>query len=438
MPFSITKTERWISITTIALATIASSLSLTAQDTPSKQPSRFYVFNLGAPGGGTSAAAASINNAGWISGSALQSDGVSEHAELWLGTPLDLGTFGGANSAIAWPNKNNKGMIAGIAETADINKLGEDWSCALAEFPSITNHICLGFLWEAGVMTPLPPFQGGLDSFATAVNNRGQVVGWAENSVHESTCVSPQVLQFEAAIWGPELGEMIELPPLSGDLDGAATAINDKGEVVGISGICDQAVGRFSAKHAVLWKNGVPIDLGNFDGGKAWNTPTAMNNKTQIVGFANLAGTPSGELNPVAFIWTPEHPIRKILPLSGDSNDIAWGINDRGQVVGQSGNRAFLYEDGVATDLNSLIQPDSSLSLELANDINDRGEIVGFAKDANTGDTVAFLAVPVYEGSIGDAKLTAQFEGRTRRFSAPESSRLPVFGRFLGGGSGMK
>jgi probable HAF family extracellular repeat protein len=229
---------------------------------------------------------------------------------------------------------------------------------------------------------------------------------------------------------------MTELPPFSGDLDGAATAINDKGEVVGISGICDQAVGRFSARHAVLWENGVPIDLGNFDGGKAWNTPTAMNNHTQIVGFANLPDTPSGELNPVAFLWTREHKIQKLPPLSGDSNDIAWGINDRGQVVGQSGNRAFLYEDGGMTDLNSLIQPDSSLNLELANDINDRGEIVGFAQDVTTGDTVAFLAVPVYGGGVPEVTLAAQSrpqkEGNSQRPSPPKNSRqlLPVFGRF--------
>ena len=41
--------------------------------------------------------------------------------------------------------------------------------------------------------------------------------------------------------------------------------------------------------------------------------------------------------------------------------------------------RAFLYENGVMTDLNSLVQPDSSLDLLLANDINDRDEIVALA-----------------------------------------------------------
>jgi uncharacterized membrane protein len=92
-------------------------------------------------------------------------------------------------------------------------------------------------------MTPLPPFAGGYNSYATGANNRGQVVGWAENGVHDSTCNTAfQILQFRAALWEPN-GEMRELPPLPGDSTSAATAINDKGQVVGISGACGIAVG---------------------------------------------------------------------------------------------------------------------------------------------------------------------------------------------------
>lgn len=72
---------------------------------------------------------------------------------------------------------------------------------------------------------------------------------------------------------------------------------------------------------------------------------------------------------------------------------VANAINNRGQVVGTScadpffdNCRAFLWQDGVMTDLNTLIPTSSSLSLVIANDITDRGEIVGFAIDQNTGD----------------------------------------------------
>jgi hypothetical protein len=37
---------------------------------------------------------------------------------------------------------------------------------------------------------------------------------------------------------------------------------------------------------------------------------------------------------PVAFIWSEATGTQKVLPLPGDTNAIAYAINDRGQVVG--------------------------------------------------------------------------------------------------------
>jgi len=421
-----------------AISTLAISVPLaTAQQ--AKQPPRYYVFNLGDPGAGTVAAAASINNLGWIAGDSWESGNVNEHAFLWVGTPVDLGTLGGANSAVAWPNKNNHGQVAGIAETADINPLNEAWSCALANFPTITNHICFGFTWEDGVMTALPPLPGGMDSYAAGVNNKGQIAGWAENGVHDPTCNNTppinQVLQFEAVVWGPNLGEMTQLSPFGSDPDSAATAINDKGQIVGISGLCANAAGTTSAEHAVLWesKYTAPIDLGNFDGGLAWNTPTAINNRGQVVGFGNQQGSPASAFNPIGFFWDKHRGIVAINPMSDDTNSWAWGINQRGQAVGQSFNlntgaaRAFLYEDGKSTDLNTLIQADSSLQLLLANDINDEGEIVGFATDTNTEATVSFLAVPVSEGN---QRFARHGESDLGNKAVPEQMHRPYAGVF--------
>jgi probable HAF family extracellular repeat protein len=436
-------------IVIVAISTLAISGPLsTAQH--AKQMPRYYVFSLSDPGGGNGAAAASINNLGWIAGDAVQPGYLTEHAELWVGSPVDLLTLGGPNSAVAWPNKNTYGQIAGVSETADMNPFNEAWSCALANFPTITNHICYGFIWEDGAMTALPPLPGGLDSYAAGINNKGQVAGWAENGVHDPTCNNTppfnQVLQFEAVVWGPKLGEMTQLSPYGSDPDSAATAINDKGQIVGISGLCDIAAGNTSAEHAVLWssKYAPPIDLGNFDGGLAWNTPTAINNRGQVVGFGNQKGSLATDFNPIAFYWDPSG-IQSIPPIGDDSNSWAWGINRRGVVVGQSFGgaddslgRAFIYEDGQLTDLNMLIQPNSSLQLQLANDINDEGEIVGFARDLNTGATVAFLAVPVEGSNQLDMRRTeghVSSKGVRENFHPPFSG---TFSRFAAGSNGVR
>lgn len=346
--------------------------------------------------GGTSSGGNSINNPREVAGSSNLLGDQTTHAALWQdGSLIDLGTFGGPNSNVAWPGQNNGGMIVGIAETATMDSLGEDWSC-WAFFPSVTGHTCLGFVWESGVMTPLPTL-GGNNGFATGVNSRGQVVGWAENTVHDPTCNSPQVLQFRAVMWEPKKGGIQELPPLPGDSTSAATAINNRGQVVGISGSCDIAVGRFSAAHAVLWEKGTATDIGNL-GGVSWNTPMAINQRGDVVGFSNPPGDEDGSFNAHAFLWTESGGIQDLGTLPGDRTSQALGINAQGQVVGVSrgpgGSRAFLWQDGVLTDLNDFVAPGYSGRLLYAGDINDAGVITGAALDPATGETLTFVATP--------------------------------------------
>jgi probable HAF family extracellular repeat protein len=238
------------------------------------------------------------------------------------------------------------------------------------------------------------PTLGGTNGFATGTNNQGQTVGWAENTVHDPTCVAPQVLQFRAVFWGPKEGQIQQLPPLPGDTVSAATALNDRGQVVGISGICDRAVGRFSAINAVLWEDGQPIDIGNL-GGAAWNTPMSINERGDTVGFANTAA--GGGFSAHAFLWTSEDGIRELGTLPGDSTSQALGINERREIVGTSCDaafncRAFLWRDGAMTDLNDLTNPDYPDKLVTANDINEAGRITGQAAEQKTGALVAFRA----------------------------------------------
>ena len=387
----------------ILYTVLAVAVRLGAQDQQGSNGLASYrVINLGNPLGGSSSSGNAMNNLGWSTGFANLPGDATQHAELWLrGLHLDLGTLGGPNSAVIFANHSDRGQIVGISETADMDPLMETWSCAGAFFPTVTHHICLGFVWQNGVMTALPTL-GGYNGVASSANNLGQVVGWAETAINDPTCVLPQVQQFEAVIWGPGKDQIQQLSPLGEDPDSAATAINDKGQVVGISGICQNAVGAFSAKHAVLWQDGQPTDLGNI-GGHGWNTPTFINNQGQIVGFANASGDlVNGQLafKFRAFLWTKDRGMRDLGTLSGDAISEALGINEAGQVVGVSYGpgfshpRAFLWQNDVMTDLNSLVPAGSTLTLQVAGDINDRGEITGAASDSNTKTNPAFLAIP--------------------------------------------
>ncbi len=290
-------------------------------------------------------------------------------------------------------------------------------------------------------MTALPTL-GGSNGFAAGVNEEGQIAGWAENNVHDSTCSGTQVLQFKPVVYGPDPTRILELPTYPGDPDGAATAINSEGEVVGISGLCDVAVGALTAEHALLWKNGQVFNLGSL-GGKGWNTPMAINNRGDIVGFSDLAGDVSGgqlNANFHAFLWTREAGrMIDLGTLPGDSLSEALDVNDRGQIVGVSypSTHAFLWQNGKMWDLNSFIPPGSSLVLLAAGGINEAGVITGQACVIADGgcpaagnDTPAFYAVP----SWGFAPASAQSVGADR--SVPDSVRQRVLRRWTFGHGG--
>src|SRR5690242_17409660 len=65
----------------------------------------------------------------------------------------------------------------------------------------------------------------------------------------------PQVLDFQAVVWGPATGQVRALRPLAGDTVGMAIGNNDNGQVVGASGTCANTVLPPLAygSRAVLW-----------------------------------------------------------------------------------------------------------------------------------------------------------------------------------------
>jgi probable HAF family extracellular repeat protein len=350
--------------------------------------------------GGANSRANSINDREWLAGYSNLAGNQSRHAALWRDDVLtDLGTLGGPNSVVTWSVKANSGIVAGIAQTTTPDPLGEAWSSAAFYSPATaTGFITLGFVWSNGQMQGLPTL-GGNNGFATGANSWGQVVGWAETTCHDPSCTPPQVLQFLPVVWDTKHNNKVsDLPLFAGDTSGAATGINEQGQIVGISGSCDQAVGRYTAKHAVLWdKKGRVTDLGNL-GAELWNTPTNINQRGDVVGFAGTAADDVDGNFLEAFIWTKETGIQPLGFLPGDVHSEAYGINEKRQVVGLSCNaggscRAFIWENGVMRDLNDLKPANYTALLEQARDINEAGEIAGRSLDPVLGRR-AFLAVP--------------------------------------------
>jgi probable HAF family extracellular repeat protein len=372
----------------------ASAIATSAHYTVTKYPASL---------GGSQSRGMAISNSGVVAGWSNTFGNGARHAVVWRdGALTDLGTLGqqgGLSSTVPWPGLNNNGMVVGISQTDEVDPLDESWSCEEGGFVPNggTNLACRGFVWENGVMQALPTF-GGTHGFTTAVNNQGQVVGWAETTVHDPTCVAPQVLQFRAAMWEPKKDAVTELPPFPGDSTSAATAINQRGQAVGISGDCDIAVGRFSARHAVLWDHGRVREIPNL-GGSAWHTPMDVNDSGVVVGFSNPPGLgdPEGEFIAHAFLWDGGSSATDLGVLDGDAVSEALAINARGQVVGVSfggsaGSRAFLYQNGAMRNLNDLVDSDDVLLS--AQDINDAGVITGRLLDHVTGETVMYVAEP--------------------------------------------
>ena len=124
-----------------------------------------------------------------------------------------------------------------------------------------------------------------------------------------------------------------------------------------------------------------------------------INQRGDVVGFANASAADADNFNPRAFFWRKGQGIRPLAALMDHITSQATGINERGQIVGQSCDandecKAVLWQRCRAVDLNSLLDPGSTLVLTTANDIDDQGRITGQAFDTATGQFVAFLATP--------------------------------------------
>jgi probable HAF family extracellular repeat protein len=376
------------------------------------QTPTYTITDLGTFPGGATSYGFGINNAGMVAGSSNAAAMGPQHAFIQYGGQLiDLGTLGGAacpdcNSGADGPNAG--GEVAIGSETSTMDPNGEDF----CEFG--THHQCLGAIWRDGFLTALPNLLGGNNANAFLLNDQGEVVGFAENGVKDSTCVTggtpSQVFQFEAVRWSPT-GQIQELQLLPGDTVGFAFGINDRGQAVGASGLCSNTSipPNPSGAHAVLWdRDGTATDLGNL-GTMTNNVASSINNRGEVVGTSQ--SSKDGTIH--AFLWTKETGMQDLGAYPGAVVTVAAccdTINDQGQIVGFSvdgttfNTRALIWLDKVMMDLNTLIPAGSPWYLQSADSINNAGEIVG--QGLINGNVHAFLATPSSPPAATNAVVT--------------------------------
>jgi probable HAF family extracellular repeat protein len=388
---------------------------------------------------------------------------VSHAFQTRNGVVTDLGTLpGGASSQAFWISAN--GLIGGNSENGQIDPL-------IPGFPEVR-----AVMWRNGRIIDLGTLEGGHESVVSAVNSRGQVVGIATNTIPDPFGFFG--IQTRAFLW--QNGTMQDLGTLGSGQDANASFINEAGQVAGFSftSATPNPTTGIPTMDPFLWEHGNMLDLGTLGG--TVGSPSAFNNRGQVVGVSNLAA----DLTSHPFLWTKSRGMQDLdtlggdngltnwindagdivgkadlpgpLPqnhdavlwrhgtmidlgtLPGDSCSNAYYVNSRGQVVGTSesrdfcliptGEHAFLWEDGgPMVDLNSLIPPGSSLELTFAFAINDPGEIVGIGvppgcapKDVGICGH-AYVLIPCGEGE--DCGNSAAGTAATQSSPAPVTQR---------------
>jgi len=158
--------------------------------------------------------------------------------------------------------------------------------------------------------------------------------------------------------------------------------------------------GDCSVEHPVVWQNGTVTDLevlpGGTNGQTDWISANGLIAGWSENGLLDPTGLPEGR----AVLWTQDGKITDLGTVPGGTGSLAVAVNNLGQVVGFSDNdipdafslagvatqtRAFLWQDGVMTDLGTLGGPDAIAFL-----VNERGQISGIAYTDSIASTNCF------------------------------------------------
>jgi probable HAF family extracellular repeat protein len=370
--FLVLKSLRWI-------CAICFTTAALAQD-------RYQITRIPV-GQGANSAALGINNKGEVVGYSFT--GEDYRAFLYTSSDqslTDLGSFGGKiNAACAI---NDTGQVTGYSQDG--------------------NGSLLAFIYSRKQpMASLGTLQGASNSEAFGINNSGAVVGDGQsgNQNHRPILFSKGLVQ------DLDLGRSNEPDALE-----TAYAINDAGQIVGRHSTGSNTF------HAFEFGNGNTTDFGTLGG--ANGEALGINKDGLVVGDSDTA-------NGTAHAFVLNHSQLKDLgTLPGfDDGSYARGINNSGDIVGESDSadqkRAFIYTKDQLFELDKLAENLSEAgfnSLDVAYGINDKGWIVGYGSTSDNL-TAAFVAVPGGRGNRGQASGVSQPEGREQADLSPAQSQ---------------
>jgi probable HAF family extracellular repeat protein len=235
---------------------------------------------------------------------------------------------------------------------------------------------------------------GGTSDKVYGMNNAGYLTG-------QVTLTSGTVHGFVYDPTNPNNGGYTEIGTLSGVTTDYSygSSINASNQVEGDCQVLSSNTPHNT--HAFIWQNGqFTVDMGTF-GGPA-SSGTAINDHGHAVGTSqtSASGTNAATWVSHVFLYQGSLPPVDCGTLGGKWAN-AGGLNDADVVVGRSTltpddtntYHAFIYANGVMTDLNNLIPADSGFTLTGAVGINDLGQIVAQGSDS-LGNTHALFLNP--------------------------------------------
>ena len=150
-----------------------------------------------------------------------------------------------------------------------------------------------------------------------------------------------------------------------GDLQqqSVAYAVNERDQVTGKIDIGNRM-------RAFLWDNGTLRDIGHLGGFESYGNDINDHPSPMIVGHSVDQASQVR-----AFVWR-DGVMRGLPHLPGENRSSASGVNNGGDIVGASGDRAVIWRNERVYDLNRLLTRSPAERLTVAVEINNRGQIL--------------------------------------------------------------